>query len=160
MFAHPGKKLNFMGNEIGQLREWDEKREQDWEILAYPVHDAFAHFIKALNQIYLFYPALSKLDCVRNGFSWIECSQEETCIYAFERRAEGQRVVAIFNFSNEEQLYTYKTANEQVYQLLIASDMECYGGQKKYEQAETFFRASEVTFKLSAFSGRYYLLEA
>ncbi len=53
MYAHPGKKLNFMGNELGQLREWDEKREQDWEILKYPLHDAFHRFMKDLNQIYL-----------------------------------------------------------------------------------------------------------
>ncbi len=41
MYAHPGKKLNFMGNEFGQLREWDETRPQDWDILKYPAHDAF-----------------------------------------------------------------------------------------------------------------------
>ena len=46
MLAHPGKKLNFMGNEIGQLREWDEKREQDWFIRQYPSHDAFYRFIR------------------------------------------------------------------------------------------------------------------
>ena len=46
MYAHPGKKLNFMGNEFGQLREWDEKREQDWFIRKYPSHDAFYRFIR------------------------------------------------------------------------------------------------------------------
>ena len=45
MYAHPGKKLNFMGNEIGQLREWDEKQEQDWNVLTYPMHDSFSKFI-------------------------------------------------------------------------------------------------------------------
>lgn len=59
MYAHPGKKLNFMGNEIGQLREWDEKREQDWDILKYPIHDAFHHFMQKLNHLYMTTPALS-----------------------------------------------------------------------------------------------------
>ena len=48
MMMHPGKKLNFMGSEFGQLREWDEQREQDWMLLKYPVHDAFLHYIRCL----------------------------------------------------------------------------------------------------------------
>ena len=52
MMVHPGKKLNFMGNEIGQLREWDEKREQDWEIRKYPIHDSFCLVMKELNHMY------------------------------------------------------------------------------------------------------------
>ena len=62
MFAHPGKKLNFMGNEFGQLREWDEKRQQDWEILRYPVHDAFHRFMMDLNKLYSENPALYEMD--------------------------------------------------------------------------------------------------
>lgn len=58
MYAHPGKKLNFMGNEIGQLREWDEKREQDWMLLDYPIHEGFARFMKDLNHLYLEHLAL------------------------------------------------------------------------------------------------------
>lgn len=49
MYTHPGKKLNFMGNEIGWFREWNEKRQQDWELLTYPLHDAFQRYIQALN---------------------------------------------------------------------------------------------------------------
>ena len=52
MMAHPGKKLNFMGFELAQLREWDERRQQDWELLRYPIHDGFAHFIQTLNHLY------------------------------------------------------------------------------------------------------------
>lgn len=48
-----------MGNEIGQLREWDEKREQDWDILKYPIHDTFHHFMRELNHLYMTTPALS-----------------------------------------------------------------------------------------------------
>ena len=69
MMAHPGKKLNFMGNEIGQLREWDEKREQDWDILKYPLHDGFYHFIRALNKIYLENPAFWQKDYIQEVFT-------------------------------------------------------------------------------------------
>ena len=62
MYAHPGKKLNFMGNEFGQLREWDEKREQDWDILSFPVHDAFHRFMKDLNRLYQEHPAFYQKD--------------------------------------------------------------------------------------------------
>ena len=53
MMVHPGKKLDFMGNEFGQLREWDESRQQDWELLQYPIHDSFMAFRTALQKIYL-----------------------------------------------------------------------------------------------------------
>ena len=57
MYAHPGKKLNFMGNEIAQFREWDEKRQQDWEILKFPKHKEFHHFMMELNNVYDAHPA-------------------------------------------------------------------------------------------------------
>lgn len=159
MYAHPGKKLNFMGNELGQLREWDENREQDWDILKYPAHDSFYHFIKDLNHIYLSYPALSKLDYSREGFSWVDCKQERKCIYVFERKTDRQKILILLNFSDKKQSYQYQTVKLQQYKLLIASDMECYGGKRKYEKTELAFEGNKVTFTLSAFSGMYYLVE-
>lgn len=156
MYAHPGKKLNFMGNELGQLREWDEKREQDWGILAYPIHDAFCHLISDLNRLYLKYPALYRLDYDRRGFRWIDCGQEQKCVYVFERSDGSQRILSVFNFSDEEQIYEYRTEKKQTYQLLIASDMEEYGGERKYSETKTVFTADKVKFSLSPFSGRYY----
>ncbi len=58
MAVHPGKKLNFMGNEIGQFREWDERREQDWDLGKYPIHDAFRRCMAELNRLYLSHAAL------------------------------------------------------------------------------------------------------
>lgn len=104
MYAHPGKKLNFMGNELAQLREWDEKREQDWLLLDYPVHSGFYGFMKGLNHVYLEHKALSEQDFEQSGFEWLDCHQEDKCIYAFERKSrEGkERIVAVFNFSDAE----------------------------------------------------------
>lgn len=159
MYAHPGKKLNFMGNELGQLREWNENREQDWDILKYPAHDSFYHFIKDLNHIYLSYPALSKLDYSREGFSWVDCKQEKKCVYVFERKTEKQKILILLNFSDKKQSYQYQTVKPQQYKLLIASDMECYGGKRQYDKAELEFKEKKVSFTLSAFSGVYYLVE-
>ena len=92
MYAHPGKKLNFMGNEIAQFREWDEKRQQDWEILKFPKHREFHHFMMELNNVYEAHPALWEADYAQDGFRWIDCHQKEKCIYAFERKSKKERI--------------------------------------------------------------------
>lgn len=103
MYAHPGKKLNFMGNEIGHLREWDERRQQDWNLLDYPIHQSFHSFMICLNHLYLNHSALYEKDYAPEGFQWLDCHQEDRCIYAFERRSEKERIIAVFNFSNVDQ---------------------------------------------------------
>lgn len=160
MYAHPGKKLNFMGNEFAQLREWDEKREQDWDILSYPVHDAFHRFMRELNQIYLKYPALSKMDYEKDGFQWLDCHQEEKCIYAFMRTDGKQMIVAVFNFSDKEHTYRMKAGKIYRLRLLLASDNEIYGGSVRYG-SETVYTVKESTFLLpiGGFSAKFFLEE-
>ena len=130
MYAHPGKKLNFMGNEIGQLREWDEKRQQDWNLLDFPVHREFHRFMMDLNHIYLQHLALSEKDYDPDGFRWLDCHQEERCIYAFERIGSSERIIAVFNFSNCEQIYQLKIRNSQTVQVLLSSNWVIYGGDE------------------------------
>lgn len=132
MYAHPGKKLNFMGNEIGQLREWDEKREQDWDLLKYPMHDGFYHFIQDLNALYQKHPALSEKDYEQDGFRWLDCHQEARCIYAFERIGKKERIVAVFHFSNRRQKdYHLPIPEGKSLELLLSSNWEEYGGNEK-----------------------------
>lgn len=121
MYAHPGKKLNFMGNELAQVREWDEKRQQDWELLAYPLHDAFHRFMGILNRLYLEHPALWAGDYRQDGFQWIDCHQEEACVYAFERRGGGERLAAVFNFSRQEQPFRLRLEGAQRLRVLLDS---------------------------------------
>lgn len=130
MYAHPGKKLNFMGNEIGQLREWDEKRQQDWNLLDFPVHREFHRFMMDLNHIYLQHLALSEKDYDPDGFRWLDCHQEERCIYAFERIGSSERIIDVFNFSNCEQIYQLKVRNSQTVQVLLSSNWVIYGGDE------------------------------
>lgn len=130
MYAHPGKKLNFMGNEIGQFREWDEKREQDWDILEYPLHDAFHNYMKKLNEIYLNHSALSENDFEEAGFNWIDCHQEGRCIYAFERIGKDENLVMVFNFSNQMQDgYKINIGKNKKLQLILNSEDEKFGGK-------------------------------
>ena len=145
MMVHPGKKLNFMGNEIAQLREWDEKREQDWSLREYPIHDSFYQYMKTLNKLYLTHPALSEWDYREEGFKWLDCHQEEKCVYSILRQSQNEQLVAIFNFSNKEQeIYEASIENAKKSKLLLYSDWEHFGGAVK--------ESEEVPEKLQPFS--------
>lgn len=135
MYTHPGKKLNFMGNEIGQLREWDEKREQDWDILKYPVHDAFHRYMMELNKLYLEHSALWEKDFDNDGFMWIDCHEEGRCIYAYERRSSTERLVIVCKFTNtpEENYYCHVEGASGL-KLLLASDADCFDGPVHYDE--------------------------
>ena len=157
MYAHPGKKLNFMGNEIGQLREWDEKREQDWDILKYPIHDTFHHFMQELNHLYLTTPALSAKDYEDAGFQWLDCHQEERCIYAFERTDGKDRIIAVFNFSNEDQKgYELAITDAKELEVILANDDVAFGGSKKYTEKKVKVTKGKVVLDLSAYSAVYF----
>jgi len=158
MYAHPGKKLNFMGNEIGQLREWDEAREQDWDILQYPKHEAFALFMKDLSTVYLKNLALSEYDYSQDGFKWIDCHQEEACIYVFERKSNSQKMVVLLNLSSENQLYHLNTdAKYNELSLMLSSDEKIYGGNGNYAKG-TILKAENniISIEAPAFSAMYF----
>ena len=175
MYAHPGKKLNFMGNEIGHFREWDEKREVDWNLLTFPAHQDFHRFMEELNHFYLEHPALSELDYDTEGFQWIECHAEEKCIYVFERCAKErksetgkhhdqmnrqERIVAAFNFSDEEQEMEIKCEDIKTLKRVFSSEYKEYGGQE--EKKEKIIKAKKeiATLKLKPFSAEYYLIQS
>lgn len=161
MYAHPGKKLNFMGNEIGQLREWDEKREQDWLLLDYPVHSGFARFMKDLNRLYLAHPAFWEKDYDGDGFRWIDCRQESSCVYVLERAGKKERLLAAFNFSDQEQNYELTPDRDCRLKELLNSDLSIYGGKTKRKKASALAvkKGESTALALPPFSGVYYLVE-
>ena len=157
MYAHPGKKLNFMGTELGMLREWDEKREIDWDIVEYPVHDRFARFMRDLNYVYEAHPAFWEKDFAEDGFAWLDCHQEDKCIYAIERRGQEERIATVFNFSEMEQTYELKVEHAKELKLLIASDRDIYHGTKQYEETHSYpLVDGKVELTLSANSAMYF----
>ena len=155
MYAHPGKKLNFMGNEIGQLREWDEKREQDWDMLKYPAHESFAKYIRELSLIYQSNPALYELDYEDEGFHWIDCHQEEKCLYVFERKGKKQRILVMLNFSDQWQEYELKIKEAKELKYIISSDAEKFGGRTKDENDRKLSKGMSK-IEIPAFSGIMY----
>ena len=160
MFLHPGKKLNFMGSEFGQLREWDESREQDWDVLRYPIHDGFYHFFQALNRLYLEHPALWAEDYQGDGFVWLDCHQEGRCLYALERRSGSERLAAVFNFSDQcQENYQLKIPHAQELTLLLDSDSAPFGGGTQQPQNYIPVTDGQVTLTLPPFSGRLYQIQ-
>ena len=158
MYTHPGKKLNFMGNEIGQLREWDETREQDWDILKYPVHDAFHRYMMELNKLYLEHSALWEKDFDNDGFMWIDCHEEGRCIYAYERRSSTERLVIVCKFTNtpEENYYCHVEGASGL-KLLLASDADCFDGPVHYDEDESVKVVhNSAENKLGEFSTKIY----
>lgn len=156
MYAHPGKKLNFMGNEIGQFREWDEKREQDWDLLKYPNHDSFHQYMKALNKIYMKEPALSAWDDDPNGFAWILCGKENDVVYIFQREVNEDKVIVVLNLSGlVYKNYHFNYGNGDTMKVLINSDWNKFGGSTKDTEKTIKGVNGDFGFDLPAFSGIY-----
>lgn len=156
MYAHPGKKLNFMGNEIGQFREWDEKREQDWDLLKYPNHDSFHQYMKALNKIYMKEPALSAWDDDPNGFAWILCGKENDVVYIFQREVDEDKVIVVLNLSGlVYKNYHFNYGNGDTMKVLINSDWNKFGGSTKDTEKTIKGVNGDFGFDLPAFSGLY-----
>lgn len=156
MYAHPGKKLNFMGNEIGQFREWDEKREQDWDLLKYPNHDSFHQYMKALNKIYMKEPALSAWDDNPNGFAWILCGKENDVVYIFQREVNEDKVIVVLNLSGlVYKNYHFNYENGDTMKVLINSDWNKFGGSTKDTEKTIKGVNGDFGFDLPAFSGIY-----
>ena len=97
MFTHPGKKLNFMGNEIAMIREFDENKELDWFLLKYPLHDSFARFFRDMSLIYKAYPAFYRYDYEMKGFKWIDADNKGQSIYSYVRYDDKQCFVVVLN---------------------------------------------------------------
>lgn len=158
MIAHPGKKLNFMGNEIAQLREWDVSREQDWDMLKYPLHDSFNRYIKELNHIYLKYNALH-YDYDPTNFMWEDCSSTDRCVYAIRRKSADGDILAILNFSDWFQPdYTVTVGEGYKAKLLIDSDNQTYSGSTPDGKTAFTYTNGKINMDIPPYSGVMFLL--
>ena len=97
MFTHPGKKLNFMGNELGLFLEFDESKEIEWKMLKYPRHDSFKRFFRDLNLIYRHYEALYINDYDPLSFEWIDVNNNQESIFSYLRYDQKGAIACVFN---------------------------------------------------------------
>lgn len=129
MFSHPGKKLNFMGNEFGQIREWDEKREQDWQLLEYDTHASFNNFFTDLNKLYTTEEILYKEEFHDKNFQWTIVDDTIACVYAYWRGNGDEKIWFIFNFSGQTyDYYAVKLDGHEIVGEVINTDWHKYGG--------------------------------
>jgi 1,4-alpha-glucan branching enzyme len=131
MYASPGKKLLFMGDEFAQEREWTHQQSLDWHLLDDPLHAGVQRLVWDLNRLYRSLPALHQQDCVPQGFEWIDGSDEMNSVLVFMRRAEDPRdyVVIICNFTPQvRREYRIGVPEGGAYAELVNSDSGAYGG--------------------------------
>ncbi|PID80259.1 MAG: 1,4-alpha-glucan branching enzyme [Clostridiales bacterium] len=129
-FFHPGKKLNFMGNEFAQFIEWNEWDQLDWHLYDYDSHRAFNCYFKKLNALYRAQPALYQVDHHHAGFKWIEFDNHKESIIAFMRCDKTAKyLIAVFNFTPVvREKYPIKVPQDGVYREMFNSDAtEFYG---------------------------------
>jgi 1,4-alpha-glucan branching enzyme len=130
MYAHPGKKLLFMGNEIAQQREWDHDQSLDWHLLEQPAHAGIQALVRDLNHLYRQTPALHEVDFDASGFEWIDYNDRDNSILSWIRRdRSGGFVVVVTNFTpmaKEEYLVGVPVSGS--YSELLNTDSEKYGG--------------------------------
>ncbi len=130
MMTHPGKKLLFMGCEIGQFREWDYKGSIEWFLLDYEMHAKFKEFVKDLNFVYLENKPLWEIDYSWDGFRWIDADNRQWGILSYVRYdKEGNCIVAVINFTPVgRDGYIMGVPESGSYTELINSDDIKYGG--------------------------------
>ena len=131
MFAHPGKKLIFMGGEFGQEREWSHDRALDWHLLDRPRHAGLKALVRDLNAAYRDTPALHECDCDPAGFEWIVTDDADRNVFAWIRKGNAPRArcLVVVNFSpNVYRDYRLRVPFPGPWREVVNSDSAHYGG--------------------------------
>lgn len=130
MFAHPGKKLVFMGNEFAQFIEWNEENQLDWGLLSFETHKKYQDFSKALNWFYVSNPPLFELDTSPQGFIWGSVDDTDNNVISFFRVDRfGNKIFSISNFSPLKHIdYKIGVPSQGIFEEVFSSDSLEFGG--------------------------------
>ena len=129
-YAHPGKKLNFMGNEFGQFREWNEKQSLDWHLVSWDSHGKLLQMMKVLNHLYKENAPFWEIDHYYTGFEWIWCDDADNSIVSFVRKDDhGNQILCVFNFTPVVR-YNYRLGapTRGKWKEIFNTDSEMFGG--------------------------------
>jgi 1,4-alpha-glucan branching enzyme len=131
MMLHPGKKLLFMGGEIGQWSEWNHEAAVDFALLERPLHAGLKRWVRDLNTLYRGEPSLHKHDFSGDGFEWIDCNDSEESVLSFIRKGDANDpvILAVANFTPVPRLnYQVGVPSGGYWSEVLNSDAELYGG--------------------------------
>ena len=129
MMTHPGKKLLFMGGEIGQFREWSEARELDWSVLEYPLHQGLQNYVRDLNKLYKKDPALYQNEVNWEGFNWLMVNDADHNVLAYKRiDNKGESLDVVINFAYCDWNDYIMPFDNGEYEVVLASSDKIYGG--------------------------------
>ncbi len=131
MYTHPGKKLLFMGSELGQYEEWNWQGQIRWDLQQYHFHQTLQEFVRELNFLYAAQPSLYEVDAHWKGFEWIDFHDLDASVISFVRRAKrfDDFLVVVCNFTPiVRRNYSVGVPSEGVYREILNSDMERFGG--------------------------------
>ncbi len=131
MYAHPGKKLLFMGSEFGQWKEWNHETSLDWHLNDLDNHQGLLKWMKDVNETYKKYPALYEVDFEQRGFKWIDANDSENSILSFIRydKDNANPVIVICNFTPIPRYnYLVGVPEEGYWNEILNSDAKIYGG--------------------------------
>jgi len=131
MWTMSGKKLLFMGCEIGQGDEWNYDKSLDWHLLEYPLQQGIHTLVRDLNALYRSQPALYESDCFPEGFAWIDCHDSDNSIISYIRKSKDNKdfVVVVCNFTPVvREDYRFGVPKDGPYAELLNTDAVCYAG--------------------------------
>ncbi len=130
MFAHPGKKMLFMGDEIGQFMEWRYYEQIEWKLLQYETHRGLYTFVKDLLALYNDNTAFYEKDDSWDGFKWLNADDKEGSVFSMARFSKDETILAIINMTPVERYDYWLSAPEKgIYKLLLNSDDKKYSGE-------------------------------
>ncbi|TDM21970.1 1,4-alpha-glucan branching protein GlgB [Macrococcoides canis] len=154
--TQPGKKLNFMGSEIGMYAEWKDKEQVDWFLLKYPYHQGLQDFVRDMNKLYLKEKPLFELDYETQGFKWIDADNSQQNIASYMRTdRKGNTLIIVLNFSPNV-YYDFTVAVDQPgkYKEYFNSDKKNYGGSNQTVSKYLFSESLEVNGFKHAIKGK------
>ncbi len=140
LYAVPGKKLLFMGAELGQWREWSHDRELDWFLLKESAfHSGLSHFVQDLNRVYVASPALWEADQRSEGFEWCDFEDRDASVMSFFRKSSGgHTMLCAFNFTPvPRHHYRLGVPAGGTWREVVNTDAQWYGGSNQGNQGKT-----------------------